>query len=467
MGELRRALAGRDERIATLERAKVAELEAVLASRDQRIAELEKLLEETRRAGKRQAAPFSKGDPKPEPARPGRKSGEHHGRHGHRAAPTQWDRELDAPAPEVCPECGGATELERIAEQFQAELPDPRPVVTKFKVHVRRCRACGKRVQGRHAEQTSDALGAAAAQVGPRLRGLAALLHYGMGLSFGRVARLIGGWGVPVTAGALCAASQTTGTALVPTTDAIKASLARARQVTMDETGWRISARSAWLWVATSAEVTLFDVAYGRGFDQACDLLDADYDGVLVRDGWGSYRQYTKAAHQTCIAHLLRRCHEMGEDLPAWARSTPRRVAELLSEALDARELPARKKRAAVADVGERLDLLIEEPHPHDENRKLVKHLANERRALFTFLEQPGIDATNWRGEQAIRPGVVNRKTSGGNRSDRGARTQGRIMSLLRTAHQQGIDAVDLLVGLARAPTPIVVPLAFPGVRLI
>jgi transposase len=452
--------------VVTKLQAEVAELRKALAARDGRIAELERLLEESRREGKRQAAPFSKGDPKDEPARPGRKSGKAHGRHGHRMVPSRVDRELDAAAPEVCPHCGGHTELEEIAEQYQTDLPDPEPVVTKFKVQVRRCADCGRRVQGRHPEQTSNALGAAAAQIGPGLKGLAALLHYGMGVSFGRIAQLMERWGVPITAGAICQASQQTGTALEPTTRAIKASLAASTQVTMDETGWKISGRSAWLWAATSVSVTLFVVANGRGFDEACQLMVADYAGVLVRDGWGPYRSYTNACHQTCIAHLLRRCHEMERDLPRWASSTPRRVAALLLEALDARGLPKRKRQAALVDIGERVDLLLEQPQPHDANRKLIKHLTNERSALFTFLEHPGIDATNWRGEQAIRPGVVNRKTAGGNRSNRGAETQGRIMSLLRTAHQQGADGVALLVELARAPTPIVVPLAYPGVKL-
>ena len=46
----------------------------------------------------------------------------------------------------------------------------------------------------------------------------------------------------------------------------------------------------------------------------------------------------------------------------------------------------------------------------HDECRKLVAHLATEHHALFRFLTHPGLDATNWRAEQAIRPAVVNRK---------------------------------------------------------
>ena len=79
---------------------------------------------------------------------------------------------------------------------------------------------------------------------------------------------------------------------------------------------------------------------------------------------------------------------------------------------------------------------------------------AAEADALFTFLTHPDVDATNWRAEQAIRPAVVNRKVWGGNRTWRGAATQSRIMSVLRTAVQQGVDPIAYLAQLARAPQP-------------
>jgi septal ring factor EnvC (AmiA/AmiB activator) len=64
---------GAGERIAELE-ALVARLEATVAELTARNAELEARLGAARRAGKRQAAPFSKGAPKPEPKSPGRRS---------------------------------------------------------------------------------------------------------------------------------------------------------------------------------------------------------------------------------------------------------------------------------------------------------------------------------------------------------------------------------------------------------
>ena len=96
--------------------------------------------------------------------------------------------------------------------------------------------------------------------------------------------------------------------------------------------------------------------------------------------------------------------------------------------------------------------MLADDAQPHDENRKLAKHLYAEKEALFTFLTHDGVDATNWRAEQAIRPAVVNRKVWGGNRTWRGAATQARMMSLIRTAAQQNLDVIEFLTRLARDP---------------
>ncbi|MHB8435480.1 MAG: hypothetical protein ACYDC0_06325 [Acidimicrobiales bacterium] len=126
------------------------------------------------------------------------------------------DRELVAPLPSCCPDCGGEICFEREAEQFQTELPERRPTVTRFTVGVGHCTSCKRRVQGRHPEQTSDALGAAASQVGPNAMSLATRLHYVMGLSFKKSAAVLGHLGVPVTAGALSSSAQSTGTDLVP-----------------------------------------------------------------------------------------------------------------------------------------------------------------------------------------------------------------------------------------------------------
>src|SRR5438445_13312543 len=68
---------------------------------------LRKLLEEALRSLKRQAAPFSKGKPKSDPKRPGRKKGLDYGPRAFRAVPDHVDEEIPVPLPKKCPDCGG------------------------------------------------------------------------------------------------------------------------------------------------------------------------------------------------------------------------------------------------------------------------------------------------------------------------------------------------------------------------
>jgi len=447
------------------------ELTARVGGLKARIVELEALVEELRRAGKRQSAPFSKRAPKQSPAKPGRKPGEDYGTHGMRKPPDHVDDTIEAPQPEDCPDCGGELDLERMDDQWIVDIPPVANVITRVRVPVCRCRRCGRRTQGRHPAQTSDALGAAASQVGPRATALAVELHKGAGLSLARTATVLARLGLAVTPGGVCQAVARAGRRAAPTYEAIKSELAASPVISPDETGWRIGGQRAWLWVFATATLTLYHVARGRGFDQAIEVLPADYAGTLVRDGWAPYRRYGAATHQTCLAHLIRRAGELVETLPAEHRWIPRDAAEILRAALGIRDARQRGDYddATVADalpvLARCVDTLVGLPAGHDANRRFLAHIANERDALFTFLVDPGVDATNWRSEQGVRPAVVNRKVWGGNRTDVGARTQEVLATVLRTAAQQGLDVIALFADLLRSPAPKVAPLNLPLTR--
>jgi transposase len=90
---------------------------------------------------------------------------------------------------------------------------------------------------------------------------------------------------------------------------------------------------------------------------------------------------------------------------------------------------------------------------------RFAAHLAIELPAVFGFLRfGRRRHATNWRAEQALRPAVVNRKVSGGNRSPRGAATQPILASVVHTARLRSLDTRAMLVDLLRARHPIVLP---------
>ena len=288
---------------------------------------LEKELEAARRAGRRQAAPFAKDRPQGRGGRPGRRAGAEYGRHGRRRQPTQVDETHAAPAPTSCPDCGGAVALDRVASQYQEELPAVRPLVRRFDIEVGHCSQCQRRVQGRHALQTSDALGAAAAQLGPNVAALVVELHTELGMPLEKVVRVLRTqFGLSVTKGGLVQLLHRTADAAAPAYAALREQVRQSPVVTPDETGWRVNAILHWLWAFATPETTVYAICDGRGFADAAAVLGPDFAGVLVRDGWVAYRGFKKAPHQTCLSHLLRRC----KDLHVNGRSKGRHSAQFV-----------------------------------------------------------------------------------------------------------------------------------------
>jgi transposase len=103
------------------------------------------------------------------------------------------------------------------------------------------------------------------------------------------------------------------------------------------------------------------------------------------------------------------------------------------------------------------LDLLAA-PSAIVDCQRLAAHLTREFDALFGLLFDPTVEATNWRAEQALRPAVVNRKVSGGNRSAYGAQTQQILSSVIQTARLRHLEARDVVVDLLRTPRPTISP---------
>jgi transposase len=424
----------------------------------QQLQQAQQQLEQAKRQGKRQAAPFSKGPPKDRPKTPGRKSGGAHGRHGHRPTPTDpIDEVLDAPLPAACPHCGGSVRHTAVARQFQTEIPR-RPLLRQFNVHVGCCRGCGGRVQGRHPLQTSDALGAAAAQVGPDAQAAAVTLNKDAGLSHGKVVAVLDTlFGIRLTRGASAQIVLRAAGRLRPAYQEILQEIKASPVVTPDETGWRIGGQPAWLHAWVGERATGYAIDPQRSADALERVLGVGWDGVLAHDGWSSYDRFEEATHQQCLGHMLRRARELLARATRGAVHYPRQLIGLFTEAIHLRNRYLRGEVAApaltTARVGfdARLRLLAYPPRVVEEYDRLSWHLWRHLDEWFVFLDRPWVEATNWRAEQAIRPAVVNRKVWGGNRTEAGARAQGVLLSVLRTCWQAGRSALDFVSQSLRA----------------
>jgi transposase len=427
---------------------------------------LRERLAKAERAGKRQAAPFSRGQPKRNPKRAGRKPGRDYGVGARRRVPNHVDEVHDVPPPNHCPYCGGVVKDTNTVSQYQEDIPPVKPIVRRFDIHIGRCVRCKRSVRGRHPLQTTTAVGAAGVHVGPHALALAADLNKRIGVSFGKLNAVFHtAFSLSVTRGGFCLALHRVASVLTPTYDALVRQVRHAPLVASDETGWKVGGHLHWLWVFVTNRVTVYRIMAGRGYEEACTVLGADFRGTLLRDGWSPYRRFEYATHQTCLAHLVRRCVENLETAQRGTARLPHAVLRILRRALQLRDhwldhSPTVHGRAVhTGRLIASMDRLLAWNPIDEENRKLLKHLGNECTALFTFLDDPSVPATNWWGEQAIRPAVVTRKIWGGNRTASGAVTQQTIASVLRTCHQQGVDPCPMLEDLLRSPVATLVPL--------
>lgn len=448
------------DRIAELER-KLADREREIRQLLRRIERLERKNEALSRAAKRQAAPFSRGNPKAEPAQRGRKRGRRYGKRASRAVPAKIDRVVHVPAPMYCPACEKPAELLRQQRQWQTDIPLQNATTTEFVIDVARCTQCGRQLQARHAEQTSFAVGAAAVQIGPRTTAFAAKLNKECGVSFERIADLLDkGFGLQTNRSTLNRAVARLGSRLEAVYERIGAQIRSRPMLSPDETGWKIGGHKAWLHAAATREESFYLFSRGRGRADAEALIGRDYNGTIVRDGWMGYRGagvFPQARSQTCIAHILRRIGDLieldpGKSAVAWLV----RLKAVLKRALRVRDrrddaqIGPHGLMVSIGQIESEFDRLLRGCPRHPSCRRLMRHLRREREAMFTFLHCDAVPASNFLAEQAIRPAVVNRKMSGGNNTLTGAHTQEVLMTVLHTGRKRGIDFIAVATNALR-----------------
>lgn len=442
---------------------RIAQLLQRNQSLEQDLQRLRGELQRLQREKKRQAAPFSKGEPKSNPKTPGRKSGKQYGTKGHRLPPSRQeiDETYEVPLPPHCPDCGGAVQQTDVASQYQVEIPR-KPIHRDFHIHIGYCQSCGRRVQGRHNLQTSDALGAAAAQVGPDAQAAVVFLNKRLGLSHQKITRCFAElFGITLSPGGSAQIMLRAARRSLPVYNWISQVIARAEQVVPDETGWRICGRKAWVHVLTCSMATLYGVEYTRDATFAQHVLGNDYDEIMVHDGYVVYDQFQEALHQQCLDHAMRRCRALIAAAHGRAICFPRDVLDIFDRALVLRdrfgegEISRRGLWIMRGRLMNELSYLASAPKRNAEHDRFARHLMRHLCDWFLFLGFPEIDATNYRAEHKLRYIVVNRKVWGGNRTDNGVRAQKVHSSVLITCEQQEkhpIDYISLLLRRIRPP---------------
>lgn len=436
--------------LALRQAARIAELEARLAEMERRFAELERRVH-------RGAAPFARPEDKrsPSPKRPGRKGG-HKGSFRVRPPDEEIDRRIDVPLTH-CPHCGDllAAATDETVEQTIIDIPPVRPETTRLTTHRNRCRCCGRRVASSHRLQVSAARGAAGTHLGARALALAAALNKDFGLTMRKTCAVLRDLlGLALSPGGLAQALARMAKRLKSEDEALLERLKGEAVLHTDETSWWVGRAGFSLWVLTNRAGTCYRVVPSRS-RAAAEALLGGYQGVLVSDCLNIYDDLTPLQHK-CYAHHLK---EIGKGLhDVNARGSPYlqelRALLLGAMALKAEmgsfsaEAVARMRQALEANADRLLGSARTPANAGDGapvEEKLRQRLLKQRDHLFTFLDHQA-DATNNLAERQLRPAVISRKLSCGNKTERGAQTWQILASLAATCRQAGAPFADFLI---------------------
>ena len=333
------------------------------------------------------------------------------------------------------------------------EAPPLRALVTEHRLQRVHCPHCG--------DETRAILPAdvPCGAFGPRLTAIVALLSGRYRLSRREVAAVCGDLlGVDLALGSVDGLCQQAGAALARPVAHLEAALPRAAWVHADETSWRQAGQGRWLWTVVSPSVTVFRIAASRGSVVIKGLLGEDYAGWLISDRWSAYTWMPPARRQVCWAHLRRDLQAVvdwngpGRAVAAQALAVMGEVFALWHQGRDRLELrewlleqvaPLQREVRILLEAG----LLVRDPKLPSLSRQLLKLWP----ALWTFVTVVGVEPTNNRAEQAIRPAVLWRKGSFGTQSDAGAHFVERMLSVAATCKQQGRSLLDYLTAVCTA----------------
>ena len=393
-----------------------------------------KIEEFTSSAEAKEKPTFVKEDVKRRQKRPGAKPG-HTGYA--RPLPGTVEEEIELSL-ETRPICGGELSGEgEIRERFVEDIDLKRPSkVTKYITHRRYCKRCGKIVSS----MPRDVL--PGCRFGINLGLFVCYQKYGLRLPYNKIKEELETYfGLKITEGGLVNIIQGIAKRFGQEFESLKKELRGLAVVHGDETGWRINGKNHWLWAFIGEKVAVFEVNKSRGKKVPKRVLGKKRKRTVVSDCWSSYDSLT-GEKQKCWVHLIRDVRKFATCKKATdeAKLLYKKVKRLYKDSVgfvESMPPPAERERRK-KHLLKRVDKLYSCEWTDPNCRKFVKRLAKHRNALFTFVVNPEVKSHNNDAERAIRPNVVIRKISGGNRSVAGAAAHETMMSVMYSWQLQG-----------------------------
>ena len=446
------------------------QLQKQIEQQQKRINQLE---EQVGKSSRNSSKPPSSDPPnvkKPPPKAQGeRKQGGQPGHkgHGRKLKPPEEVTRFVVSKPSQCQECGTlllGTDPQPQRHQV-CELPPIEPEVIEYQAHALTCLGCGHKNQALFPREMPTG------SFGPRVQGLMGYLSGRFSVSRRDVEEIMTAiFQVEISLGGVSAQEARLSAALEHLVDEAQNYVQQQAQINTDETSWAKNNKRQWLWTASTELVTIFLVVATRGADGFKQLMGTEFDGIIGSDRYSAYNWLDASRRQLCWAHLLRDFQALvdrkGESAAIgqallkqatamfglWHRV---RDGTLSRSNFQCEMRPIRREVEALLAIGTFVN--------HPQTVKTCANILKISPALWSFVEQEGIEPTNNAAERALRRGVLWRKRSFGSQSDRGLRFTERILTTVTTLRQQKRNVLDFLALACQAqhlglPAPSLLP---------
>jgi len=399
--------------------------EEIIIKQAEKIKELEEQLQSLKE-GNIERPSFVKTSLKTYQKTPGQKEG-HEGIT--RPIPKEVDEEITL---EKCPDCGTKLSTTEVRERYVEDIVFPKKVVRKYYQHRGWCCNC-KEIK---TATTKDAL--------PKFRfGLTLMLFVcfqkiGLALTINKIKKELETYfNIQISEGEISQIITKTAKHFRNEFENLKQEMRSMSVCYTDETSWRENGRNRWLWTFINERIALYKIDKSRGAKVPLKVLGKGYEGIVSSDRYSAYNMFesqSKCKQQKCWTHILRNSRDLAEHYPE-AKYLHRRLKFIYKKAKE-----GEKKEKLLHWI----DLIAEKKYPRSEIPKFVKSICiKHRENLFRFVDNPEVESTNNRAERGLRPLVVMRKISGGNRSKAGVRATEIFSSVINSWQLQGRNFIN------------------------
>ena len=347
---------------------------------------------------------------------------------------------------EICTECG--EELKGCKRKYSRIIEDiiiqTQTKITEYNVHQYECNNCGEKITAMPHNAVSQT------PFGKRTFAYVLFQRYRLKTPIAKIVEALREvHGLNISEGGVQNILKQASIQFKNKYDQLVELIKSGKIIHADETGWRVNGENWWTWLFANDDISLFSIEDTRGKGIPEKFLDG-FEGLLVRDAYGSYNNAGNGEQQVCWVHILRKAHEYCE-----RKNTSKEMINLknwLKEIYKTMMLFHKKEHSQYERLAYYKKMKIKFRRKRKRKWKYKDTqtfnkiwLIRQQNRILTFLKYEGIPAENNSAERAIRPFAIFRKISGGSKSEAGAKITSINMSIVETWAKQGLSIIDNL----------------------